>query len=318
MEQKVKIGKKEYPVKTAKRYSTIFYILGGYLILSSFFIMPVGILFLILGVWLVYTGYAYRKAIKNASTIDGMTFPDSKENLKNAAISTTAVSPQSSEPPMLHVPQYIGDCTISYKYEDVEIKGVQYANPDFELIKVCDKVKFVSEPTNEYDKNAILAMHNDIKLGYAPKNNLQKMIHDWQQNNNPIFSAITSIDKEKQEINMFLAFYKNVLDGIEKYASVKATLTKTSKKTDDCCTRQDSYGGINEGEQLELQYDYESESYTVMNESYEELGEISKSISSKLQEEEETHDLICVLQKLTENDDGKCGAKVAIYLKPKS
>jgi len=242
----------------------------------------------------------------------------SKPDNKNvSALSPTTESPKEPEKPMLHVPSEIDDCTVAYKYEGVEVAAVQYVKPNFEAIHLCDRLIFVPEPENEYDKGAIKILCAGAVIGYVHKNKLQSMVHDWLKNNNPIFAAITAINKENNAISFFIAFYKNPLEGVEKYDSINASLTKTSKKDILETSRQEYLELINENDILILDYNDYDEDYLVSDSYGNELGELSKSISIKLKNKENEFDFISVVQEVTENDNGKYGASLTIYFKPK-
>lgn len=96
---------------------------------------------------------------------------------------------------------------LTYKYENVDVAGVKFANPDFSIIEVADSVSLDEEPENIKDKNAIRVSCKNQKIGYLHKNNLQKMVADWHKCKDPILAYISKIDKENNKIELFMEFY---------------------------------------------------------------------------------------------------------------
>lgn len=146
------------------------------------------------------------------------------------------------------------------------------------------------------------------------------MIHDYKRKGNPIFSCIQniSVDEETQmitEIGIALAFYSNPYLGVEKAEKLKAKLTKTSKKDFLGNSRQENIYSVSVGDYVELQYDWETESYIVSSETGEELGETSASVTQKLQGFSPDCEFIGRIQSIDENDSGKYTVEIEIFLR---
>ena len=84
------------------------------------------------------------------------------------------------------------------------------------------------------------------------------------------------VDEEMKKIQIALAFYDKINDGVE-YLDTK--LIKTTKK-DDIENRQDNLSLANEDEEVELEYDYENETY-IVTASGLEIGEINNNENCK-------------------------------------
>ncbi len=179
---------------------------------------------------------------------------------------------------------FIGNAYLKYCYYDVAVKGTQYQNIDYSKIKANDYISLVDEPSNEYDPDAIKVSYGEICLGYIPKNNLQKMIHDFVGNESKsVTGFIKSISAENNEIIIALGFYVEMspeeLRLIEHYDT---NLTGTTKKDDNGVSRQENLANAYEGDEVFLEYNYETEKYLVTDTYGNELGEISKTISEKI------------------------------------
>lgn len=211
----------------------------------------------------------------------------------------------------------IGNLVDKYAYKDVDVAGVQFASPDLSKIRAGDSISFQTEPDNANDKNAIKIICKDQRIGYVHKGKLQGMITDWQKRGDLMLASISKIDRKEKSIKYGIAFYKDKLDGKEKWDSLSASLTKTSKK-DEFEDRQDNLDTISEGDVLSVEYDDYEEIYTVADDCGSELGELSKSISAKVHAKEESgFEIMPVVDEITESDSGKYGAKIIIYFKPK-
>lgn len=211
-------------------------------------------------------------------------------------------------------PGHIDGCSIAYEFQNTDVAIMDKANIDYTKFEESDEVSFVSEPENKYDKKAIKVMYDDMLLGYIYKGKTQDMVHDWQKRKEPIFSAIQTVNPEGNKISLYIAFYRDPFKGIERFESLKTKLAKTSKKVDDFFDRQDGYSLLERGDELDLDYDDESETYVVSG-YMGEIGEINKAISEKIRAREFVDDIICLVEEITEDDNEKSGAKVLIYFK---
>lgn len=210
----------------------------------------------------------------------------------------------------------IGNLAGAYAYKDIDVAGVRFASPNLIKIKAGDSINFQAEPDNANDKNAIKIICKDQKIGYVHKGKLQGMITDWQKRGDLILASISRIDRKENSVKYGIAFYKDKLDGKESWDNLSASLTKTSKK-DEFENRQDNFDAISEGDVLSAEYDDYEGIYTVTDDCGNELGELNKSISTKVHEKEESGlEIVPVVDEITENDSGKYGANLTIYFKP--
>ena len=205
---------------------------------------------------------------------------------------------------------------LKWKYLDVPVAGTQNIQIDYTKLQIGTKVSFEKEPNNEYDSNAIKIKQNDIFLGYVHKGTIQEMLHSYLENDKYyVFAKLNLIDEENRKLQIQIAFYE-IFDE-SKCTLVKkfnTSLTKTSKKAEEYeSSRQDNLGCLSEGEYLEIEEQYDSDGYLVLNDVGEELGELSASVSEKLSEYYENgYEIIIQVTEITENDSGKYGAKVEI------
>ncbi|HEX3038198.1 MAG TPA: hypothetical protein VHO94_04295 [Oscillospiraceae bacterium] len=97
VEPKILIGNKEYSISSVKGFSITFYIIGALLMLISFFIMPIGILFLIFGLILLFMGNSYRKMAKNALSPTSPLVMDKDQDFQLTNAETAASSSEVQE-----------------------------------------------------------------------------------------------------------------------------------------------------------------------------------------------------------------------------
>ncbi len=212
----------------------------------------------------------------------------------------------------------IGNLAGKYAYKDIDVAGVQFTSADLGRIRAGDSISFQAEPDNADDKDAIKIICNDQKIGYVHKGKLQGMITDWHKRGDLMLASISKIDRNEKSIKYGIAFYKDKLEGKEKWESLNTSLTKTSKK-DEFENRQENLDTTSEGDVLSAEYDDYEEIYTVTDDCGNELGELSKSVSAKVHTKEESgFEIVPVIDEITESDSGKYGAKVIVYFKPKN
>lgn len=208
---------------------------------------------------------------------------------------------------------------LKYAYYDVEVKGTQYNELDICKIELNKDLRFEFEPTNEYDKNAIKVLYDDIFIGYAPKNSIQSMIHDYIADDEKYVEAfVSAVDEDSKCIQMAIAFYQELTDKeLKNILHIDTSLTKTTKKDEfDIISRQDNLMSISEDDELELNYEYDSETYVVCDNYGNELGEINSNKSEKLREYElDGKDFHCIVLETDYNDAGNITCKVRIFIK---
>lgn len=289
--------------------------LNGWLILGliivSIFTFSSGLGFLLLVVALVLWGLKLAEKKKSHEEQIKIEPPEKQNLIKTNNLKVIPVTPRKS----MNVKRNIGDFRIKYEYENKSIAMVEMASPNYSKFEKFDEIKFEPDPTNQYDGKAIKILCNDIFLGYVYKGKEQDMIHDWIKKSQPIYAVVTSIDKENNNIKFYIAFYKNPFENIERFEKIKTKLIKISKKIDDDYSRQDVCQFLERGEQLELEYDDDTETFVAKTQDGEEAGELSKVISKKIMEKFDEHEPICLVEEPTEDDNGKCGADLLIYLK---
>lgn len=106
-----------------------------------------------------------------------------------------------------------------------------------------------------------------------------------------VFSSImfiSQVNEVNKTIQIALGFYRTLTEKeIKAIPHVDAALIKTKKKDFMDYSRMDNLFGIQVGDSVSLDYDFETETYWVSNDLASEIGEINVSNSVKLQEYEE-------------------------------
>jgi len=207
---------------------------------------------------------------------------------------------------------------LRFSYYGVEIKGVKYRNLDINEIDVNKFLTFEFEPTNEYDKNAIKILYNNVFIGYVPKNNIQKVLKKYIVDDHKYVTAFVSkVDEEQQRIYMSVGLYEEFDENDlvnNTYYDIK--LIKTTKKdTFADMTRQENLTYVKVGDKVSLNYDYELGTYIVEHDYLAlELGEINKKYSNELYNHQFSgKKLNSVIIKLEKQDDKiSCTIRVMI------
>lgn len=202
-----------------------------------------------------------------------------------------------------------------YEYPNNDVAMVDFANPDYSKFDVYEEVKFVPEPDNNYDSNAIKIMANNEFIGYVYRGKKQDMIHDWMKNDEPIFGAIQEVDKLNKKIKYYIAFYRDPFEVAARHENLRTKLIKTSKKIDEYTNRQDACSLLDIGDVLDLDFNAETETYIALNDMGEEVGEINKKVSETIMEKEDEFEVVCLVEEVDEDDNGKYSVNVLVYFK---
>ena len=121
-----------------------------------------------------------------------------------------------------------------------------------------------------------------------------------------------------KNIQIAIAFYQELTDEeLDKFTYIDTKLIKTNKKDESTDSpRQDQLDFLSENDELNIDYQYDTETYLVCDDYGNELGEINASNSAKLQEYElDGNELHCIVQELDYNDSGNIVCKVRIFIK---
>lgn len=281
----------DYSDKQLQIFIRILNPLGWLLIVLSLFILPIGVVTLIFGIFVLLVCKSYKKIIIDRNIVsDSSTEDNSKQ--KRATMNYDLFS------------EFDSDNVLTYQYEE----SISL-NKDIDLsqIKGGNGITFQPEPTNEYDNKAIKIMYDNIFLGYVYKGQVQDMIHDWIKKDLPFEGYINKIFDDEYKVTYKIAFYKN-LDAFE---SKEYSISKTGKKIDDYTKRSDNLELCSEGDNVIIDYDEYDEVYVLMNENYEEIGELSQSISRNLFGK---YKKLCgKISSIEYNENDKIKAKVIVY-----
>lgn len=192
---------------------------------------------------------------------------------------------------------------IAYKYDDV---FVAYSS-NYSAAEVGKFVSLVPEPNNEYDPNAVAVMLNDVKLGYLPKNNLQKMYHDFI-NSNKIVRAKIAYNNNVDKILLSLYYYRPSTNDFDSLIN-KSVPHKSFKLTGNS-KFQENISLCSVGEELTFHYD--SEVDKMMAYAGCPIGYIGKSQEEYL---DSLDSYSAYIEDISENDNGKLTVKVIVFEK---
>ena len=207
---------------------------------------------------------------------------------------------------------------LKYSYYDVEVRGVEYGDFDISTIPIDKALYFEFAPDNAYDKNAIRVLYNNCFIGYVPKNNLQKMMKDfYEDDHGQVRGFISRVDEHSKKIYMGLGFYKELTDEeLKQLPHVDVSLTKTSKKDFFGISRQENLDSVSEGDEIYMDYQYDTETYLITDDFGNELGEINTNKSEQLQAyEDEGKEFYGVILEIGYSDSGKNTCKVRIFIR---
>lgn len=210
------------------------------------------------------------------------------------------------------------DHYLKYSYYDVVLKAVDACNVEIAKLKIEEALYFEFEPDHPYDEHAIKVLCHNQCIGYIPKNTLQRMMKDYDEDEHgQVKGFIYRVNEHHKEIHIALGFYKELTkEELKKVPHMDMSLTKTSKKDFLDVSRQEHLGCVSEGDEVHLEYEYETETYFVTDDCANELGEVSKSVSQKLQKlEDEGKTFYGVICEMGYSDSGKNTCKIRVFIK---
>ena len=140
------------------------------------------------------------------------------------------------------------------------------------------EIDFMPEPDNQYDNNAIAIYLGGEKIGFVYKGRTQDMINDWIKRGDLFTGYINKIFVADKKATYKIGFYKP----LNNYEYKRVSLIKTKKKIDDFSTRSENLECCTEGDVVIIEYDPEVSAHIVYDELYNEIGELSASVSASI------------------------------------
>lgn len=170
-------------------------------------------------------------------------------------------------------------------------------------------LRFIKEPDNQYDENAIAIYAGKNKIGYVYKGKNQDMINDWINNGKYLSGYLSRYSLSEKKASYRIGFYASLLP----YPNKIFSLIKTGKKIDEFSKRSDNISMCNKGDAISAELDVESFSYTVYNDMYEEIGELPKSANNFLNSND-FDEIVGTIEEIDYDYDSAPKIKVKIYL----
>lgn len=171
-------------------------------------------------------------------------------------------------------------------------------------------LKFVQEPDNPYDSEAVAIYLGANKLGYVYRNDkVQKMINDWMRRGEYFTGYLNKFSVADKKATFKIGFYKP----LSCYPSKTYSLVRTGKKIDDFETRAGNLLECDVGDCVSVSSSY-SDSYIVFQyDCTAEIGELPKSAENFLGEYDDK-DIIGVIREIDDENEAAPKAKVEIYV----
>lgn len=200
---------------------------------------------------------------------------------------------------VIYIPKMQDGFPLAYQYNDINLYITEGEEPNFSEIEPGMPVKLVQEPANTYDKKAVYAEANGIKIGYLYKGVSQNMTNDFINGGFPIISYVSSVDDNEHGIKLFMAYYKN-----KRRHGTPKVFKLTGNANDEM---QSNILFSANGDEVSVRYDYDKEKYLVSNEL--ELGYLPKSANDSVNGSSEGY-----IEEISENDNGKYIVKVTLFI----
>lgn len=108
----------------------------------------------------------------------------------------------------IYFPKTLGNLSFTRRLCDYMICVITTQRPDYSKITLSQNLLLLPEPTNKYDKNAIVVLSSTQKLGYVYKNGLQDMLNEKFREGCVIVGPVIEVDAKKDWIKMDIALYK--------------------------------------------------------------------------------------------------------------
>lgn len=95
-------------------------------------------------------------------------------------------------------------------YNNVDICVITSRPPNYDDLKLGEKLTFEQEPTNPHDINAVAIYQNGKRLGYLYRGTGQDMTNDFLRRGDFVEGVLTYIKADEDTLKMDVAYYKKV------------------------------------------------------------------------------------------------------------
>lgn len=106
------------------------------------------------------------------------------------------------------VPDRYDKWSIYKVYDDVNVCTNKNDKLDYGRLFLTGVVMLEQEPENPYDSRAVAVTQCGQKLGYIYRGNMQDMINDFMDREEPVNAWLTKIDSENNKLQIKAAFYR--------------------------------------------------------------------------------------------------------------
>lgn len=267
---------------------------------------------LFIGIFLVIVSIIFAYLLSEAcgftdnSAIGGSNYNFQKD--PNAAPDYNKTYPADGEMNYDFLEDFYGENYLKYSYEH---NFYLFENGYMYLAGNGGKnLRFVQEPQNAYDSNAVAIYLGANKLGYVYRNDpLQKMINDWIRRGEYFTGYLNKFSVADKKATFKIGFYKP----LSSFPSKVFSLIKTSKRLDEFTSRADNLLDCEVGDCVRVS-SYLSDSYVVLSDYCEEIGELPKSAENFLEDCYNDDNIIGIIREIDDEFETAPKAKVEIYI----
>lgn len=108
----------------------------------------------------------------------------------------------------VYFPKNFGSLSFAKKFDAVKVCIITTKRPNFRNIKLGENVLLVPEPTNAYDRNAIMILSRTQKLGYIYRNGIQDILNEKFREGCVVVGSVVSKEAKSDYIKIDIVVYK--------------------------------------------------------------------------------------------------------------
>jgi hypothetical protein len=108
----------------------------------------------------------------------------------------------------VYFPKNFGGLSFAKKFDAVKVCIITTERPNFRNIKLGENVLLVPEPTNPYDRNAIVILSKSQKLGYIYRNGIQDILNEKFRAGNIVVGSVVGKEAKSDYIKIDIVVYK--------------------------------------------------------------------------------------------------------------
>lgn len=107
-----------------------------------------------------------------------------------------------------YFPHDLGSLSFKRRFDSYKVCIITTERPNFSRIKLGETLVLLPEPNNVYDKNAVVILSKNQKIGYLYRNGFQEIINEKFYEGYVVVGSVVEKIAKEEHLKIDVALYK--------------------------------------------------------------------------------------------------------------